>query len=150
MIELSRYYFEVLRKDDAFVLYRGRNGENASQVLVLSPAGERPSPENLQRLEREYSLGEALNTEWAIRPLAIGSHSDRPVLISHDPGAALLDQLLPEQTERMNRSIDSRSDLYAFGVILTKCSPVRSPSPLPIRWSGQNTRMTFQRNLGPF
>ena len=45
-------------------------------MLVLSPAGERPSPENLQRLEREYSLREALNTEWAIRPLAIGSHSD--------------------------------------------------------------------------
>ena len=94
VMELSRYYFEVLRKDDAFVLYRGRNGEDASQVLVLSPAGERPSQENLQRLEHEYSLREALNTEWAIRPIAIAWHSDRPVLVSHDPGAALLDQLL--------------------------------------------------------
>jgi hypothetical protein len=38
VVELSAYHFEVLRKDDAFVLYRGRNGENASQVLMLSPA----------------------------------------------------------------------------------------------------------------
>jgi serine/threonine protein kinase len=197
VIELSRYHFEVLRKDDAFVLYRGRSEQNASQVLMLSPAGDRPSPENLQRLEHEYSLREALNTEWAIQPIAIASHSDRPVLVLHDPGAALLDQLLskpletafglrlaitlshaigqlhlsgiihrdirpanilvvpvtgrcwlmgfgfasrlprerqapeaagivagnfaymaPEQTGRMNRSIDSRSDLYAFGVTL--------------------------------
>jgi serine/threonine protein kinase len=99
VMELSRYYFEVLRKDDAFVLYRGRNGEDASQVLVLSPAGERPSQENLQRLEHEYSLREALNTEWAIRPIAIAWQSDRPVLVSHDPGAELLDQLLSTPLE---------------------------------------------------
>jgi serine/threonine protein kinase len=35
----------------------------------------------------------------AIRPIAIGRHSDRPVLISHDPGAALLDQLLSKPLE---------------------------------------------------
>ena len=94
MTELSRYHFEVLRKDDAFVLYRGQDREDASRVLVLSPAVERPSTENLQRLEHEYSLREALNTEWAIRPIAIAWQSDRPVLVSHDPGAELLDQLL--------------------------------------------------------
>jgi serine/threonine protein kinase len=35
--------------------------------------------------------------------------------------AGTLPYMAPEQTGRMNRSIDSRSDLYAFGVTLTKC-----------------------------
>ena len=35
MTELSRYRFEVLRKDDAFVLYRGQDREDASRVPVL-------------------------------------------------------------------------------------------------------------------
>ncbi len=88
-----------MRKDDAFVLYRCRNGVDASQVLLLSPAGERPSPENLQRLEHEYSLREALNTEWAVRPIAMVRHLDRPALVLEDPGATLLDQLLSPPVE---------------------------------------------------
>jgi predicted ATPase/signal transduction histidine kinase len=211
--DLSQYQFEVLRKDDAFVLYRALKGEDASQVLVLSPAVERPSPENLQRLEHEYSLREALDSEWAVRPIAMARHSDRPVLVLADPGATPLEQLLsapletafglrlainlsqaigqlhfsgiihkdigpanilvapaigrcwlmgfgfasrlprerqapeapeivagtfaymaPEQTGRMNRSIDSRSDLYAFGVTLyqmfTGTLPFTASDPL--------------------
>ena len=37
MIELSRYILEALRKDEEFILYRGRTKDHASQVLVLSP-----------------------------------------------------------------------------------------------------------------
>ena len=44
--------------------------------------------------------------------------------------------IAPEQTGRMNRSIDSRSDLYSYGAILyqmlTGCCPSRFLSP----WSG--------------
>src|SRR6202008_4746 len=50
--------------------------------------------------------------------------------------AGTLAYMAPEQTGRMNRSVDSRSDLYALGVtfyeMLTGCCPSR----LPIRWSG--------------
>ena len=37
MIDLSRYVFEALRKDEEFILYRGRSKDDASGVLVLSP-----------------------------------------------------------------------------------------------------------------
>jgi serine/threonine protein kinase len=197
VIELSRFVFEALRKDEEFILYRGRRQDDADQVLVLSPVAEYPTPESLKRLEHEYSLREDLDPTWAARPIAMARHWDRTVLVLDDPGGVPLDQLLdqrldlalllrlaiglsvtidhlhqrgiihkdikpanilvnsdtgqcwlrgfgiasrlprerqapeppefiagtlaymaPEQTGRMNRSIDSRSDLYSLGVTL--------------------------------
>jgi PAS domain S-box-containing protein len=205
VIELSRYVFEVLRKDNEFILYRGHSQDDAPQVLVLSPATEHPPPQSLKRLEHEYSLREALHPLWAARPIAMARHGERTVLLLEDPRGVPLDQLgdgsagaspyhssdpgfclrvaiglanaighlhqrglihkdlkpsnvlvnsatgqcwlmgfgiasrlrrerqapgppefiagtlaymAPEQTGRMNRSIDSRSDLYSFGVTL--------------------------------
>jgi len=197
VIELSRLFFEVLRKDEEFVLYRGRSKNDSFQVLVLSPVAEYPSPESLKRLDHEYSLRENLDARWAALPRAIARHWGRTVLVLEDPGGVPLVQLLgrplnlafslrlainlaiaisqlhqrgiihkdikpanvlvnsatgqawltgfgiasrlprerqspkppefiagtlaymaPEQTGRMNRSIDSRSDLYSLGVTL--------------------------------
>ncbi|HYY27734.1 MAG TPA: AAA family ATPase, partial [Chthoniobacterales bacterium] len=197
VIELSTYVFDALRKDEEFILYRGRSKDDASRVLVLSPVAAHPMPESLKRLEHEYSLKEELDPTWAARPIAIARHWDRTVLVSEDPGGVPLDQLVrhpldvafwlrlaiglssaidqlhqrgiihkdikpanvlvnsvtsqcwlmgfgiasrlprerqsaeppefiagtlaymaPEQTGRMNRSIDSRTDLYALGVTL--------------------------------
>jgi hypothetical protein len=53
VIDLSRNVFEALRKDEEFILYRGRNEEDLSQVLVLAPAKEEPRPESLKRLEHD-------------------------------------------------------------------------------------------------
>ena len=197
MIELLRYVFEPLRKDEDFILYRGRSNEDGSQVLVLAPLAEYPASEILKWLEHAYSLREELDPTWAARPIGIARHWDRTVLVLEDPGGVPLDQLLgrqldlavslrlavglasaidhlhqrgiihkdikpanvlvnpvtgqcwlrgfliasrlprerqppeppefiagtlpymaPEQTGRMNRSIDSRSDLYSLGVTL--------------------------------
>ena len=197
MIDLSRYVFEALRKDDEFILYRGRNEDEISQVLVLVPATEEPGSKSLKRLEHEYSLKEDLEPAWAARPIEVTFHWNRPVLVLEDPGGIPLDLLLgrasdlgsslrraislataignlhrrglvhkdvkpanilvnpatgnawlmgfgiasrlprerqspdapefiagtlaymaPEQTGRMNRSTDSRSDLYSYGVTL--------------------------------
>ncbi|MBV8098205.1 MAG: protein kinase, partial [Verrucomicrobia bacterium] len=82
-----------MRKDDAFVLYRGRSEYDDSQILVLSPAVEYPAPDTLKRLEHEYSLRAELESAWAARPIAIAHHWDRAVLVLDDPGGVPLDQL---------------------------------------------------------
>ena len=94
MIELSRHVFETLRRDEDSILCRGRNHEDLSQVLVLAPAKEEASPERLKRLEHEYSFKVDLDPAWAARPIEIGFHWDRPVLMLEDPGCIPLDQLL--------------------------------------------------------
>jgi PAS domain S-box-containing protein len=226
VIDLSRYVFEAMRKEEDFILYRGRRKDEGSQaafasygapsilgeadvrqeprrsasrsrVLVLAPLAEYPAPAILKWLEHAYSLKEELDPMWAARPMGIARHWDRSVLVLEDPGGTPLDQSLsqpvdlafwlrvaiglstvigqlhqrgiihkdikpanvlvnpvtgqcwltgllvasrlrrerpapeppefiagtlpymaPEQTGRMNRSIDSRSDLYSLGVTL--------------------------------
>jgi predicted ATPase len=213
VIELSQYVFEALRKDEDFILYRGRKDKGSSQILVLSPAVQRPTPESLQRLEHDYSFKEELDPNWAARPIAMARHWDREVLVLEDPGGVPLDQLLgqpldvafslrlaiglssaighvhqhgivhkdikpanalvnsvtgqcwligfgiasrlprerlapeppeliagtlpymaPEQTGRMNRSVDSRSDLYSLGItlyeLLTGSLPFAASDPM--------------------
>ena len=245
MIDLSRYAFESLRKEEDFILYRGRSNDEGSQaavagysapsilgkadvsqeprlspadaglsrVLVLAPMAEYPAPETLKWLEHAYSLREELDPKWAARPIGIARHWDRSVLVLEDPGGAPLDQSLsqpvdlafwlrmaiglsmaighlhhrgiihkdikpanvlvnpvtgqcwltgllvasrlrrerqapeppefiagtlpymaPEQTGRMNRSIDSRSDLYSLGVtfyqMLTGSLPFIASDPM--------------------
>jgi PAS domain S-box-containing protein len=213
VFDLTRNVFETLRSDQEFVLYRGRNIEDASQILMLAPATVNPSPIILRRLEHEYSLRQTLDPAWSARPIAMASLWDRVVLVLEDPGGVLLDQLVgqpleltswlhlaigltmaidqlhrrsiihkdikptnvvvnsetgqcwltgfgiasrlprerqspeppeiiagtlaymaPEQTGRMNRSIDFRSDLYALGVtlyqMLTGALPFTASDPM--------------------
>src|SRR5258708_20848216 len=76
------------------MLYRGRSKEDTSQVLVLSPVVEYPTPESLKRLEHECSLREELHPAWAARPITMARHWDRTVLVLEDPGGVPLDQFL--------------------------------------------------------
>jgi serine/threonine protein kinase len=99
VIDLSQYVFVALRNDEEFVLYRGQSKDDASQVLVLSPAVQRFTPKNLKRLEHEYSLKEERDPTWAARPMAIARHWDRIVLVLEAPGGVPLDQLLGHPLE---------------------------------------------------
>ena len=56
--------------------------------------------------------------------------------------AGTLPYMAPEQTGRMNRSIDSRSDLYTLGIVLLRDAHRRAYlSQLPIRWNGFTTHI---------
>ena len=99
MFDLTRNVFETLRSDQEFVLYRGRNIEDASQILMLAPATVNPSPIILRRLEHEYSLRQTLDPAWSARPIAMASLWDRVVLVLEDPGGVLLDQLVGQPLE---------------------------------------------------
>ena len=50
--------------------------------------------------------------------------------------AGTLAYMAPEQTGRMNRSVDSRSDLYALGVTFYEMLTGTLPFTAAIRWSG--------------
>jgi PAS domain S-box-containing protein len=101
VIDLSQYVFEVLRKDDEFILYRGRSKDDgSSRVLVVSPVTEYPAPEILKWQEHAYCLREELDPTWAARPMAIARHWDRTVLVLEDPSGEPLDQLLGQPLER--------------------------------------------------
>jgi PAS domain S-box-containing protein len=217
VMELSDYSLEPLRTDGEFLLYRGRHARptQASEpsVLVLTTVLEHPKPASIRRLEHEFSLRDELDPAWAARPLTLGSHQGRPMLVLTDPGGEPLERLLerrlelteclrlavglaaalgqlhgrglihkdlkpahllvhsatgqvwltgfgiasplprerqapeppeviagtlpymaPEQTGRMNRSIDARSDLYSLGVtlyeMLTGTLPFAADDPM--------------------
>lgn len=216
-MEFSEYRLEPLRKDGEFVLYRGLPRTTAEttprSILALSPTIEHPDPATVKKIEHEFSLKDALDPAWAIRPIALKQQQSRPMLMYEDPNAEPLDRLVgrplelkqflrfgialaasigqvhrrslihkdikpsnvlanadldqawltgfgiasrlprelraaeppeliagtlaymaPEQTGRMNRSVDSRSDLYAFGVtlyeLLTGSLPFTASDPM--------------------
>jgi hypothetical protein len=94
MTELSGYVLEPLREDADFALYRGRQHSSPSTVLAIAVSAKHPSPQNLQRLEHEYSLAAHLDSGWAAKPLAHTRHEGKTVLILTDPGGEPLDQVL--------------------------------------------------------
>jgi predicted ATPase/signal transduction histidine kinase len=197
--EPSGYAYETLRADEEFSLCRVRQEGELSTVLVVAPVSEYPSLGSLARLEHAYALRDELDSDWAVRPVALNRQGGRIELVLEDPGPGVvgLDRLLgapleparflrlainlaaglgklhqrglihkdinpanilvdamtdrvwftgfgfasrlrreqqtaeppeviagtlaymaPEQTGRMNRSIDSRSDLYSLGITL--------------------------------
>src|SRR5260370_1022865 len=114
MMDLSSYVFKPLWEDGEFILSRGvRDGER-SPLLVMSPAA-----------------GAAWLTGFGI---ASRLPRERPVPEPPEMMAGTLAYMAPEQTGRMNRSIDARSDLYAYGVtlyeLLTGGLPFTATEPL--------------------
>ena len=207
---------EILSEDGGLLFGRGWREDAAGErkdVLIALPASEEPAPTTLDRLAREYSFKDELDSTWAVQPLELVRDRGRTILVLEDPGGELLGGLAgapvelgrflrlavgvvaavgklhqhglihkdikpanivantasgevrltgfgiasrltrerqppdppeviagtlaymaPEQTGRMNRSIDSRSDLYSLGVtlyeMLTGGLPFRASDPM--------------------
>lgn len=46
VLDLTRNVFETLRRDEEFVLYRGRSMDDASKILILAPGDGESQPDN--------------------------------------------------------------------------------------------------------
>ncbi len=90
----SGYQLVPLREGVDFILYRGRQRGNSSPVLAVALAAEQPSPQDLRRLQHEYSLATDLDPAWAAKPLALIRHEGRTILVLEDPGGEPLDRIL--------------------------------------------------------
>ncbi len=95
-MDLSQYVLQVLRKDEEFVLFRGKhpNHPDSPPVLVLAPASMQPPPETLRKIEHEHSLRDELDSAWAVRPLALSEQRGGTTLVLEDPGGETLDRFL--------------------------------------------------------
>jgi hypothetical protein len=100
VIDLSRYVFETLRQDEEFAFCRGRKDDGELRtILLVAPVSEHPVPAVLERLEHEYSLRDELDSEWAVRPLALFRREGRLMLVLDDAGGEPLDRLLGRAME---------------------------------------------------
>ena len=103
MIDTSDYTLEPLQTDGGLILHRGvhpRPGNSVRpSVLIVAPAEEYASPATLARLEHEHALAAGLDPQWAVRPVALGRHHGRPVLVLDDPGGEPLDRQLGQPME---------------------------------------------------
>ena len=100
MAEDSEYVLEPLREGTDFTHYRGRVRGNHMPILALAVAAEQPSPQNLRRLEHEYSLAAELDSAWAAKPIALTRHERRTILVFEDPGGEPLDSVLNPDKEQ--------------------------------------------------
>ncbi len=99
MTDLSAYSLTELRRDQQFVLYRGRREAAPSRILVVAPVSERLEHETFRRVEHEYALRTELDSAWAAVPVALAQDKGCTVLVLQDPGGEPLDRILECQLE---------------------------------------------------
>jgi hypothetical protein len=95
--ELSAYVLAKLREGE-FTLYRVL-GNGLASILLVTPAGEYPSPGSLQHLEHEYALRADLDADWAARPVRLVRREAGLMLVLEDPGGEPLERLLGRPME---------------------------------------------------
>ena len=100
MAAASGYVLKPIRDGAEFTLYRARQRDNPSPVLVVAPTADPPLAQTLRRLEHEYSLAAELESAWAAKPLALTRREGRTILVIEDPGGDPLDHLLNRDGEQ--------------------------------------------------
>ena len=88
--------FKPLLKDGDVTVCRGRYGAEgaAASVLAVISASDPPARSFLDRVRHEYELKDALEPEWAARPLKRVQEEGPAVLLLEDPGGEFLEGLL--------------------------------------------------------
>src|SRR5581483_8183306 len=93
---------DILSEESGLVLRRGwredTEGESGD-VLIVFPASEQPTPASLDRIVREYSFKDELDSKWAARPLELVRDGGRTILVLEDPGGESLSNLLGNPIE---------------------------------------------------
>ncbi|WER47520.1 AAA family ATPase [Cupriavidus sp. WKF15] len=95
-VAASELNARILWEDEERVLGRWHvelDGQ-ATPVLAVWPAAERPTPASLARLTHEYGLKERLDGSWAARPLHLARVHGRMALLLEDTGGEPLAGLL--------------------------------------------------------
>src|SRR5690349_13210324 len=80
------------------MLCRERPNGDTCFVLTLAPVSEDPAPGVLRRLEHEYELRPVLDSDFALRPLALSRQKARTVLTLEDQGGEPLQDLVGQLT----------------------------------------------------
>ena len=128
----------VMWEDGERVFCRGwRRGVREQQraVLIVAPAGERPSPASLDRLAHEYELKDELDGAWAARPSELVHEGGRTMLVLEDSGGEPLARLLGAPMEVggfLRLAIGIAGGLGQGST--SAASSIRTSSP-PISWS---------------
>jgi PAS domain S-box-containing protein len=119
---------EILRSSSYSVLYRGTRDSDGRGV-VIKVQGMVPRPHELERLQREFAVGTALNVPPVARPLALGSYEGRPALIMEEFQGEPLERMIgePMETGRFlelaSRITAAVAGIHHFGVIHRNLSP---------------------------
>jgi hypothetical protein len=81
-------------EDANFILSRETAPGGSEPRLILAPTSERPSPDNIRRLEYLHSLRARLDSAWFARPISVVWQNGLPALLSEDQGGTVLEQRL--------------------------------------------------------
>ncbi|WP_428266228.1 AAA family ATPase [Haliangium sp.] len=92
---VSHEIHETIYESWRTLVYRGRRSEDGRVVIVKTHRLERPPPEAIARLRREFAMGRQAEGPGVIRYLDVEAQGGTVVLISEDFGALDLGTQLP-------------------------------------------------------
>jgi PAS domain S-box-containing protein len=97
-MDLTEYILEPLRKQEEFILYRGRhqNPDQTDQpsVLLMAPIPRHPASSELRHHGHENPFKSELEAASELRPISVAQYDGQAVLVFENPGDELMDTLV--------------------------------------------------------
>jgi predicted ATPase/signal transduction histidine kinase/CheY-like chemotaxis protein len=89
---------ETIYSGKRSIIYRATQISSSLPVIIKMPFSDRPSTQELQRLEHEFDLAKSLEeSPYFLRYYALEKHGYSLMLIIEDVGALSLEKIIPEQ-----------------------------------------------------